>query len=241
MDMEPRPRVYHRRRRNSDQRASGRKLNRMEGVLSTIALIVIFAILIVIFFRFDRSNELSRVIQSTGILGVIIAIALMALLSILPVPSEFLMIVIMKIFGPWWGILLSWVGTMIAAIVTFLLARHVGRKLLRHFISEDRVEQISSWIGNRGIFGLIAVRIIPFPFIVVNYVAGVLRNIRLRDFIWTSAVGGIPYYIGAALVFLGVSKRYMTWLVIGAVALVTVWVAGYFFNRHVHSIKRFLH
>ncbi|GMA60109.1 TVP38/TMEM64 family protein [Alicyclobacillus fastidiosus] len=180
-------------------------------------------------------------IQSTGLLGILIAVVLMAVLSILPLPSEFLMIVIMKIFGPWWGILLSWIGTMTAAIVTFLLARHFGRRLLSHFISEDRFGQISNWIGNRGISGLIMVRIIPFPFIVVNYAAGVLKSIRLRDFIWTSAVGGIPYYIGAALVFLGVSKRYLTWLIVGGVALVVVWIAGYLFNRHVQWIKRFLH
>ncbi|MFB5189898.1 TVP38/TMEM64 family protein [Alicyclobacillus fastidiosus] len=241
MDTEPRSRVYKKRRRGRDQFPLASTSRKTGSVVSSAVVILVFALLIVLFFRLDRSDELSRVIHSTGLLGILIAVVLMAVLSILPLPSEFLMIVIMKIFGPWWGILLSWIGTMTAAIVTFLLARHLGRKLLSHFISEDRFEQISNWIGNRGAVGLIMVRIIPFPFIVVNYAAGVLRGIRLRDFIWTSAVGGIPYYIGAALVFLGVSKRYVTWLIVGGVALVVVWIAGYLFNRHVQLIKRFLH
>ncbi|MFD1677442.1 TVP38/TMEM64 family protein [Alicyclobacillus fodiniaquatilis] len=211
------------------------------SLIITSLTLCIFTGLVIVFFHEDRSNALTRLIQSTGVLGVLMAILLMAILSTLPVPSEFLMIVIMKIFGTWWGIFFSWSGTMIAAIVTFLLARHFGSRLLRIFVSEKRYQQISNWIGDRGVLGLLLVRVIPLPFIVVNYTAGISKSVRLWNYIWTSAVGGIPYYVGAALVFLGVSKKYMVWLVIGGVALLVVWIAGYFFNRHVQILKRWAH
>ncbi|WAH38822.1 TVP38/TMEM64 family protein [Alicyclobacillus dauci] len=207
----------------------------------TVVTLAVFICLIILFFRIDRSNEATHLIQSTGVLGILVSILLMALLSMLPVPSEFLMIVIMRVFGPLWGAVLSFVGTMLAAVGTFLLARHFGQRLLRAFVSEKRVEQISEWIGRRGVVGLILVRVIPFPFIVVNYTAGVIRSVTTRDFIWTSAVGGIPYYVGAALVYLGVSKRYIMWLVIGGLVLGIIWIAGYIFNRYVPILKRWSH
>lgn len=99
----------------------------------TVATFSIFIGLVVVFFHLDRSNEISRLFQSTGALGILIAIFLMALLSILPVPSEFLMIVIMKVFGPWLGIIYSWSGgAMIVAIITFFTEdncwRHLSQK-----------------------------------------------------------------------------------------------------------------
>lgn len=209
--------------------------------LISLSMMIGLIILIVLFFRFDQSNDLTRLIQRTGALGIFVAIFLMAMFSILPVPSEFLMIIILKIFGVVLGTVLSFGGTMIAAIVTFFIARRFGRRMLPSFIPMRRVDDIASWIGRRGVVGLILVRIIPFPFIVVNYTAGLIRTVKASDFIWTSAVGGIPYYLGAALVFLGVSKKYMTWLIVGGVALVCIWIAGYIFNRHVSVFKRWSH
>lgn len=207
----------------------------------TAFVFIAFTVLLIAFFHYDRANTVSRLIQSTGILGIVIAVLLMAILSMLPVPSEFFMILIMKVFGPWWGILYSWLGTMLAAIGTFYLARHFGKRLLRIFISEQRFRQVSGWIGDRGVLGLLLVRIIPLPFIVVNYTAGVSRQVKFWSYTWTSAVGGIPYYLGAALVFLGLSRKYLIWLIIGGIAIVLIWIAGLLFNRNVDVLKRWAH
>ncbi len=220
---------------------SSRSTRKWVGIGVTALIFLLFTFLVIWFFRWDQSNEVSRIIRSTGFLGVFLAIVLMAVISLVPVPSEFLMIVILKVFGPWYGILYSWVGTMLSAITTFWLARKYGRRLLKGFISDERLGQVSHWIANRGAFGLLLARIVPLPFIVVNYTAGISKEVKVLTYIWTTAAGGVPYYLGAALVFLGASRKYTVWIVVGGIAILSVWIGGYLYNRHVQAIKRWAH
>ena len=200
-------------------------------LVSTGVVFVIGILAVVWFFHLDRHGEITRLIVASGGLGIVISIVLMALFCVIPVPAEFLLILDMKVFGVWWGTLYSWIGTMVGCTGVFLLARYVAGGMLRAFIPEDKMEQVSEWVGKRGVAGLLLAHVIPLPFIVVNYVAGVIRSVRLWDFIWTSAIGGVPYYLGAALVFLGVSRKYMVWAVIGLIALVAIWVSGFWYTR----------
>ncbi|WP_369125248.1 VTT domain-containing protein [Alicyclobacillus fastidiosus] len=89
--------------------------------------------------------------------------------------------------------------------------------------------------------GLLLARIIPLPFIVVNYTAGVSRSVKPWNYIWTSAVGGIPHYVAAALLFVGASRKYLILLVSGGIVLLVVWTLGYLFNSHVQRLKRWAH
>ncbi len=193
------------------------------------------------FFYLDRQNRVSDLIQATGGWGVVAAILLMAFFCIIPVPSEFLIVLDMKVFGVWWGALYSWSGSILGSIAVFLLARHVAPNLLKRFISEKHMRQVRQWVGQRGIMGLLLVRVIPLPFIVVNYTAGIIRSISLWSFIWTTAVGGTPYYVGAGLLFLGVSRSSIVWIAVGGAAVLAIWVIGYLHNTGTHKLVRWSH
>lgn len=207
----------------------------------SVLILILGVALVIAFFYWDRDNRFSRVIQSAGTLGIVASILLMCLFCIIPVPGEFLLVLNMKVFGVWWGILYCWIGSMLGSIVVFLIARYIAKDLLVRFISEEQMEKVETWVGHRGVWGLILARIIPLPFIVVNYTAGVVRTVSLWNFIWTSAIGGVPYYVGAALVFLGVSKKYIIWLVVGGIAIVAIWIAGYLYNRSTNKNVRWTH
>lgn len=211
------------------------------GFIWTGVVFMIGVALVIGFFYLDRRGAISRLILSSGAWGIALSIVLMALFCVIPVPAEFLLILDMKVFGVWWGVLYSWIGTMVGCIGVFLLARYVAGGFLRSFVSEDRMEQVNEWVGKRGVVGLLLAHVIPLPFIVVNYAAGIIPSIRLWDFIWTSAVGGVPYYLGAALVFLGVSTKYLVWAIIGLIALSSIWIGGFLYNRHVARLKRWAH
>jgi uncharacterized membrane protein YdjX (TVP38/TMEM64 family) len=165
----------------------------------------------------------------------------MALFCVIPVPSEFLMIMNMKIFGVWLGIFYTWVGAMMGAVAVFFMARSIGSRILQAFITENRLQQVNRWIKNRGAMGLLIVRLIPLPFIVVNYSAGVMESVSPWEYIWTTAIGLLPYDLGAALVFLGLSTKYIWWLAIGGFAVIAIWVAGYIFNRTANKLNRWAH
>lgn len=220
---------------------SPKPMSKAASLLWTTGVLVLGVGLVIWYFRIDRNNRISDWIQSFGVAGVLLAILLMALFCIIPVPSEFLMVMNMKVFGVWWGILYTWIGAMLGAFVVFLAARYLGARLLRAFVSHERLLQVDAWVSRRGALGLLLARLVPLPFIVVNYTAGVMKSVSLRDYVWTTGVGLVPYDLGAALIFLGFSKRFIVWLVLGGIAVVGIWVAGYFFNRHVNQSRRWAH
>lgn len=211
------------------------------GVAWTVVILALGVLLVIAYFHFDRHDAISRAIRSTGGWGIAISILLMGAFCVIPVPSEFLMVMNMKVFGVWWGIFYTWIGAMLGAVAVFFLARSVGRRLIQAFISEERLHQVNQWVGRKGPVGLLLVRLVPLPFIVVNYASGVLHSVRVRDYVWTTGVGLLPYDLGAALVFLGFSHNYTIWLAVGGIALAAIWVAGYFFNRNVNKMNRWAH
>ncbi|WDL96357.1 TVP38/TMEM64 family protein [Alicyclobacillus sp. ALC3] len=214
---------------------------KLRSILWGAAVILVGALLVAAFFYFDRNDRLSRLILATGAWGIVISIVAMTLFCIIPVPSEFLLVLNMKVYGVWWGSLFSWTGSMLGCIAVFLISRYWAGGLLRPFITNEQMSKVEKWVGHHGVTGLILARIVPLPFIVVNYTAGVVRSVTLWNFTWTSAVGGIPYYLGAACVFLGFSRRYMVWLIVGAVAVIGVWAVGYLYNRHASRLLWWSH
>lgn len=215
---------------------------RLRGWIGAGVTLLLGAAIAAGFLYWDRTGAITRMIMNSGPwLASFLGILLMTIFCIIPVPSEFLIIILMRVFGAWQGALYSWGASMIGAIVTFVLARRFGGRLLQKFITPQRFDQVSEWIGDRGRIGLILARIVPLPFIVVNYTAGVVKTVRVWDYIWTSAIGGIPYYVGFALVFLGVSEHITAWLTVGGILMLIVWLGGYLYNRHVHKAKRWAH
>lgn len=211
------------------------KPNRL--IWSAIVILVGVA-LAVGFFYFDRHGHISRMIQQTGAWGIVISIVLMTILCVIPVPSEFLIALDMRVFGAVWGALYCWGGSIFGSLLVFLMARHLTPGLLRRFISESQMEKVEKWMLHRGVWGLILVRIIPLPFIVVNYTAGIIRSITFGNFAWTTAVGGIPYFTGAVLLYLGVSRKYLMWIIIGGIAIFIIWFLGYLHNRRERKYAR---
>nr|NNM89941.1 TVP38/TMEM64 family protein [Bacilli bacterium] len=183
-------------------------------------------------------NSFSVIIQSFGMFGVVVAILLMALLCIIPVPAEFLIIVLMGMYGVYWGIFYSWIGSMIGAVIAMYVTRWLGQARVRRLFTEQRQQQIDQWISRRGTLGLLALRFAPFvPYHVLNYVAG-LMNIRLWPFLWTTALGLIPFYIGMGGVFLGLSHGIVTAGIAVVVVLAVLGFVSYLLRKR--WLKAFL-
>jgi uncharacterized membrane protein YdjX (TVP38/TMEM64 family) len=216
-------------------------MSKTKSITWTVAILAIGILLVVLYFQMDKHDQISNHIRAWGGFGIFVAILLMALFCVIPVPSEFLMVMNMKIYGVWWGIFYTWIGAMLGAVAVFFIARYIGRGLLSAFISDERFHQVDVWVKKWGVFGLLLARLVPLPFIVVNYTAGVMKSVTIWNYLWTTAIGLLPYDIGSALVFLGASQRMVHWLVLGAVAVIAVWIAGYKLNKYVNRAERWAH
>lgn len=118
------------------------------------------------------------------------SLALMTLHSFLPAPAELIAIGNGIVFGPGLGILLTWVGAMIGAIIAFALARGIGRPAMHYLLSESRCAAIVAWEGRAS--QLLLVRLVPLiSFNLINYAAGI-SGVGWWRFIWTTGVGILP-------------------------------------------------
>ncbi|MFZ3130475.1 MAG: VTT domain-containing protein [Desulfosporosinus sp.] len=197
----------------------------------TGVIIAAFVLLIAAFFYLDRRNEISFIIRAWGLGGVVFAIFLMAALCMTPIPSEGLVVLYLKIYGIYQGVFLAWLGSTLSAVAIFIIIRVFGQKLMQKLISPERFEMVDNWVKGKGSLGLLVARLLPIPAFAVNYIAGVMPSIKLWTYLWTAALAIIPYYVGTALVFLGVARETWIWLVLGIVALILFWGTGYVFNK----------
>ena len=147
------------------------------------------------------------------------SIALMVLHSFLPLPAEFIAIANGMLFGPVWGILVTWVGAMLGAILAYGLARALGRPFLRWVVPTRhwaRLEKLPMAAGP-----LLAVRLMPvISFNLVNYAAGML-SVPWWTFLWTTALGILPIVV--AMVVAGrelMSAPWWVWMGFAAASLV---------------------
>lgn len=196
------------------------------GAISSIAIFLFGIFLLFVIYYLQRRYHFSDVIRAWGWWGIVASIVLMALLCIIPVPSEFLLLMNMNTYGVLWGITYAWIGLLLGTGTIFLMARYLGRPALEGFIPAERFEQVETWVKVRGDTGLLLARLLPVPASVINYIAGVLKSVHWWGYLWTAAVGMIPYYCAAALIYFGVSKRLVALLVFGAVVVAIVWLFG---------------
>lgn len=200
-------------------------------ILQTIALTFIGLVLIGLFIYFDRRDQVSLMLRNWGIWGVIGSIVLMTVLCAVPVPSEFLLILDMRVYGVWWGIFYAWVGSILGAAAILIVTRWIARPFLDSMFRHERYEQVNEWVRTRGPLGLLMARLLPLPASVVNYIAGLVHSVGPWNYIWTAAVSIIPYYLGAALIYLGIFSKFVVWLFVGGLVVVTFWIASFLVNR----------
>lgn len=199
------------------------------GLLALV--IIIFAVLIVLFFYLDRKNELSTLIQTWGIVGIIFAILIMGALCTTPIPSEGLTILLLKIFGVFWGILYSWLGSILSSFIIYYLVHYYGKSFFQKLITPERFETVDHWIKKKGPLGLLIARVLPIPAFIVNYIAAAIPSLKLWPYVWTAALAMLPYYLGTALVYVGVAKSTLIWVAVGAIAIFSFWAIGYLLSR----------
>ncbi|WP_072774600.1 TVP38/TMEM64 family protein [Desulfitobacterium chlororespirans] len=191
----------------------------------------VFLTLLVAFLYFDRSSELSAVIQNLGAAGMLLAVMLMAVFCLTPIPSEGLVVVFLKIYGIYLGTFLAWLGCNLSTLVIFFAARHYGQLFFKKLLTPERFKLVDSWVNDKGTWGLFIARLLPLPAFIVNYAAGMIPSIKLWPYFWTAALSIIPYYVGTALVYLGITAKMWIWLVIGGAAILIFWSVSYLLNR----------
>lgn len=158
----------------------------------------------------------------------IVAMLAFVLLGLTGFPQFVMIAAAVLLFGPYYGFLYSWMGTMLSANLGFAMGHFFGSDILRRFGGE-RANTVSAMVGKRGILASAIVRVVPSaPFIVVNMAAGV-SHISLAQFNIGTGLGIIPKmafiaFIGGSLMALAQGAN--LWIIAVVIMVLALWVVG---------------
>lgn len=154
-------------------------------------------------------EEMEQAIRSAGPWGVAVAMGLMVLHCFVPFPAELVALANGMIYGPLWGTAITWSGAMLGAMLSFGLARVLGRPFLRRVLHDADVRRIDRWVQSHGAGAVFVGRFVPvISFNLINYAAGLTR-ISWWTFAWATGLGILP--LTSLMVVLGHRMELMPW------------------------------
>jgi uncharacterized membrane protein YdjX (TVP38/TMEM64 family) len=175
---------------------SSRRIGRLR-VAAALALVLIVAAGLLAWWNHavgvaPTAAGIEAEIKSWGNWAVAASIGLMVAHSLVPFPAEFVTFANGMLFGPVWGVAITWAGAMLGAALAFALARWFGRPFVDALMNERHREAVDRWARRQGIGVLLLSRLMPLiSFNVINYAAG-LTPISWWTFLWTTGLGILP-------------------------------------------------
>jgi uncharacterized membrane protein YdjX (TVP38/TMEM64 family) len=123
----------------------------------------------------------------------VMSILLMVLQSLVPfMPGLALTIINAWIFGWQLGMVYTWIGALLGAVLDFGITRWYGRPLMEEFFYGRYYKKLDCFLAENGVFAVFVTRLIPFlPFKIISYSAGFTSMPVLR-FGLATAVGQTP-------------------------------------------------
>lgn len=137
-------------------------------------------------------------VRSAGPFGPAVFVAIYAL-AVLGLPATPFNAAGAFIFGKVTGTLCNVLGATLGASISFLLARYFLRDFARGFLT-GKLGELDRKAERHGFSIVFYLRIVWFPFIVLNYGAGATR-IRFGDYFWGTFFGALPSIVIASYFF----------------------------------------
>ncbi len=180
-------------------------------------------------------DALAHWIETSGAWMYLLAPLFMVVVAILPFPAEVPAMLNGMIFGPLVGLMITWSGAVVGAVISFELAHRFGRPLCEKLLSRRAIRQIDGVTLSAGWPGLLTVRLVPtIAFTLVNWAAG-LTTMRRATFLWTTALGIVPGTIVFTLSGTGLAAFYRSnpalTAVLGGLLAAVVVLTAYRYRR----------
>ena len=182
---------------SAEASSSGRRLPL--GAILRFLVLILLVILAALALRYTPLNEFltrEKMIATLEQLRAawwspLVLIGLYMVLSPTGLPVSPLIFAGGVVFGAWWGSLYNFVGSLLGATASFLLARALGRQLVEQVAGETLIHKAERVLERHGFWNLVRSRFLPIPFGLINFGAA-LAGIRLPAFILASAIGLAP-------------------------------------------------
>jgi len=177
------------------------------------SILLAFVILAIYIMRFTPVKEfltqeaLGRLLEAADFWAPLAFMMAYTVGICLLVPGSLLTALGAAIFGAYWGFLYVWVGAMAGASAAFWIGRTLGREFAASLIS-DRLRKYDDAIERKGFATVLYLRLIYFPFTLMNFGMG-LTKVRFWDYFFGTGLGII---VGTFILtfFIGTLKEVWT-------------------------------
>jgi uncharacterized membrane protein YdjX (TVP38/TMEM64 family) len=132
-------------------------------------------------------ETLTGFVKGAGLCAPVVFVALYAGGVCLFLPGTLLTALGAAIFGAYWGFVYVWIGAMIGASAAFWIGRTLGRDFAASLIG-DRLRHYDDGIERNGFATVLYLRLIYFPFTVMNFGMGLTR-VRFWDYMAGTGLG----------------------------------------------------
>ncbi len=139
--------------------------------------------------RKELVDRIDQAVRAAGILGPAVFVLIYGLGS-LALPATPFSAAGSFIFGRFAGAAVNMLGVVLGASLGFLLGRHFVRDVARSFLT-GRLAELDRKAEKHGFPVIFYLRVVWFPFIVLNYAAGA-TGIRFRDYLLGTFFGTLP-------------------------------------------------
>lgn len=138
-------------------------------------------------------QEIINYIDSFGVMGIFLGFILVLLVNIVGLPSIFVITANGILFGPFIGIIISWIAETLGVILGFILMRTILRPYADKLIHKSkRLSQIDELSGKNGFKLMLILRSLPYFPSGLLTAFGAISKITLRDYSLSSFIGKLP-------------------------------------------------
>lgn len=144
------------------------------------------------------------------------------------VPSTLMMLVAVLAYGPLWGGLLAWSGSMLAAVLAYGVGRALGPVTVDRLLGHSTEQTVEGYVKRYGVAAIIIARVSPvFSTDAISLVAGLVKMPFIRYVLATGA-GFLP--LALLIAFLGADfarlESGLLWIAAGSFIALALYV-GY--------------
>ena len=157
------------------------------GCISIIMYIILNKLNV--FEKLSSVAEFKKYINSLGAFGIVMYILIQILQVVfLPIPASIICIVGSLIYGPLIGGLYCCIGVVIGSVLSYIIGRVFGYRLVAWIIGEDKTNKYAGILRKRGgIFLALAFLLPMFPDDILCFIAGVTK-MATKTFILISLI-----------------------------------------------------
>lgn len=169
---------------------TGRPSVRTVVKVSAVVAVVVAVVIVANTVDLPDPQSIRSQVSDAGWWGIAGFIVLYAVLSSTPFPASTLTIASGLLFGLAVGASVVVFAATVGAYLAYWMARKLGRGQVAR--SEwGKLRRLDALLGRRGLISVLLVRLVPLPFSLVNYAAGV-SAVGQRDYVLGTMVGIVP-------------------------------------------------